>query len=129
MELGNMLLGNSRGEFEIEDRMTWQQTLIDFLDKIIGIDYNGNFYTKDESLKKYYTKRGGFENDIFSINPYYWGNDEEIMDQPNFVYKPTGFEIQWYKYPMRDSYMNKNITIEVFVSILVKCFESLDPIM
>lgn len=47
------------------------------------------------------TDRGGFENDVFLINPYYWGDDEKIMYEPNFKYKPLDLEIRWYKYPMR----------------------------
>lgn len=45
--------------------------------------------------------------------------------QPNFLYKPTGFEIQWYKYPFRDSYMNQEITLGDFMGIVDDCIKSL----
>ena len=71
------------------------------------------------------TDRGGFENETFLINPYYWGDDEKIMCEPNFIFKPLGVEIRWYKYPMRSAYSNKNITYDEMKNILNACKESL----
>lgn len=127
MELGNLLFGNSRGRFEVprgigEDDFAWQETFRDFMDEI-GLD--GYAYIENKELEKYKTERGGFENDIFAINPYYWGEDENIMREPNFIYKPTGLTIDWYKYPLRDSYSNKKITFEELNEILKKCKESI----
>jgi len=45
--------------------------------------------------------------------------------KPNFLFKPTGFKIQWYKYPLRDSYMNINIPLGVFRKIIDECIASL----
>jgi hypothetical protein len=47
-----------------------------------------------------------------------------LLVKPNFLYKPTGFEIQWYKYPFRDSYTNKKISIENFQDITLHCIDS-----
>lgn len=126
MELGNLLFGNSRGRFEVprgisEDDFIWQETFIEFMDEI-GLDGYG--YVENDELEKYKTERGGFENNTFIINPYYWGEDEEVMKEPNFVFKPTGFTIDWYKYPLRDSYSNKEITFEELKEILRICKES-----
>jgi len=44
--------------------------------------------------------------------------------KPNFLYKPTGFEIQWYKYPFRDSYTNQPITLDEFKAIIDNCIAS-----
>ena len=44
--------------------------------------------------------------------------------QPNFLYKPTGFQIMCYKYFLRDSYMNQNINLDEFREILKNCVES-----
>ena len=44
--------------------------------------------------------------------------------QPNFLYKPTGFQIMWYKYALRDSYMNQNINLDEFKVILKDCVRS-----
>lgn len=44
--------------------------------------------------------------------------------QPNFLYKPTGFSIMCYKYFLRDSYMNQNISLDEFKNILKECVKS-----
>ena len=46
--------------------------------------------------------------------------------QHNFEYKPTGFCLDWYKYPLRDSYMNQDITPKEFRGIIFKCLESIE---
>jgi hypothetical protein len=72
---------------------------------------------------QYQTFRGGFENEIFRIDPYYWGYEEEECEKPNFLYKPTGYCINWYKYPFRDSYANQNITENEFIEIINDCIK------
>lgn len=115
MELGNLLFGHSRGNFQV-DRDEWQDTFCTFLERN-GFDYYGY---KEDSSERY------FENDVFAVRPYYWGADEEEMALPNFEYKPTAFTISWYKYPMRDAYASHNITTEEFLTILKKCEDSLN---
>jgi len=44
--------------------------------------------------------------------------------QPNFLYKPTGFKINWYKYPFRDSYMTPKISAKEWKRILTHCRET-----
>jgi hypothetical protein len=46
---------------------------------------------------------------------------------PNFWYKPSDFQIQWYKYPLRDSYKNQNINLSDFRKIIDDCIKSLGP--
>lgn len=120
MELGNMLFGNSRGEYSIS-RHEWFEEEIIRLFKHLGLDecYGGEY-----------------ENEIFSIFPYYWGDctcgcDEDKGDhkpeclllKDNFVHYPTDLHIKWYKYPFRDSYSNRQISIEEFVAIIDDCIE------
>lgn len=122
MELGNMLFGNSRGEFPIE-RSTGFETELDRLFDAYAPD-------RDTSWREYGV---AFENNVFSVFPYYWGDcdcDEEHLSdckmiKPNFLFKPTGFSIDWYKYPLRDSYSNQKITLREFVTIIDACIESL----
>ena len=116
MELGNVIFGNSRGEFEVP-RKEFEDILLPLMEEI-GVGSRG--YDKDPD-ETYAT----FDNEVFTIRPYYWGDDEEIMELPNFVYKPTNFQIQWYKYPLRDSYMNQNITVEQFKRIINDCKKSI----
>jgi len=58
-----------------------------------------------------------------------WIKDKEHKSdcrliQPNFLYKPTGFQIMWYKYALRDSYMNQDIDLDEFKNILKDCVRS-----
>lgn len=48
-----------------------------------------------------------------------------LLERPNFLYKPTGFSIEWYKYPLRDSYMSKNLNLQEFRKIIDACIASL----
>lgn len=45
--------------------------------------------------------------------------------RPNFCYKPQDFQLMWYKYPLRDSYMNQEITLVDFHVIIDACIASL----
>ena len=117
MELGNYIFGNSRGEFEVP-RKEFEDLLLPFMEEI-GVGLRGYDKEMDETCATY-------DNEVFTIRPYYWGDDDKIASLPNFVYKPTNFEIQWYKYPLRDSYMNQNITTEQFKDIIKKCKYSID---
>lgn len=206
MELGNMIFGNSRGNYGVPRTDEWEFQIQKLFD---AIDSGYNFYGMD------------FENNVFSIMPYWWGDctcgkdmDENLalekiifcgeghsagcyyteyqkikdknnygikkeerfrkiylkplykkhgfdtecenwwhgcaircdcgyhdkciqwendhphakdckLIKPNFEYKPIGFELSWYKYPLRDSYMNMNIDIKQFRNIINKCIESL----
>ena len=64
----------------------------------------------------------GYENDTFKIKRYNW-NDEEENDY-HFWHKPSGFKLQWYKYPLRSPMVNMEITHEQFLAILRDCHNS-----
>lgn len=40
-----------------------------------------------------------FKNDVFTVRAYYWGDDDEKEQLPNFQYK--GLAIKWYKHSNR----------------------------
>jgi hypothetical protein len=198
-ELGNMLFGNSRGEFPMERNAGYEHLLFRLLRKI----------NKEEA-----GYGSEFENGVFSVFPYYWGDctcgfqdhefkgehdqlcyqirlrdgilllgkpskrtlswmkEEErvgeklckelglpfpdgwgvhctcdyneryvewmsqigypdgcredcLLLKPNFLYKPTGFNINWYKYPLRDSYTNMKISLDEFDVMIDDCVKSL----
>lgn len=67
-----------------------------------------------------------FNNGTFIVRPYYWGDSESIAQLPNFVHIPSGLEISWYKYPLRNSYCNKDISFKNVEEILADCAESLN---
>ena len=116
MELGNMIFGNSRGVYHVEPREEYQDAFCDFLDEI-GCDcYGWNHHIAGNKT----------ETDKFIVRPYYWGDDEAKAELPNFVYKPTGLEIRWYKYPMRDAYSNQDVSVEDFKEILKECEKSMN---
>jgi len=103
-----------------------------------------NFLTKEfrhlngEYIEQYYQ---GFENDVFYLRSFYWGecscggddddmtspelhNKECLIYKPNFIYKKNGFELHWYKYPLRGNSCNKEISTEYFRDILEHCIKS-----
>lgn len=106
MELGNMIFGHSRGEYQVNRKFVDLKEWNDLLEH-----YNLGFY-------------GDYiETDKFIMRPYYWGEEEEEMDKPNFVYKPMNIEIRWYKYPFRDSYSNVELNKKLFKFILKDCLQ------
>lgn len=114
IELGNLLFGNSRGQYHI-DRDKWEEPFYEFL-TACGFDGYG-YQEKDPSADH-------FENDVFILRPYYWGDDDDIAALPNFVYKPKNIEISWYKYPLRDAYISGEMTDEEFLEMLADCRQS-----
>lgn len=71
-----------------------------------------------------------FSNDVFEIHPYCWCEKDTCpqcgtREQPNFIYKPTGFKLAWYKYALRGAYMNQETTPTELASIIDSCLDSL----
>lgn len=99
------------------ERMVFQEAFGQFLEKI-GADHYGYIlgYNNTDTV---------FENDTFMIRPYYWGDDKQYIGLPHFVYKPDNIIMVWYKYPLRDTYCNKNISLDEFKKILNDCVDSL----
>ena len=130
MELGNLLFGNSRGNYPVprgfsSETYEWQHRFYDFLDHI-GCD-NYGFLLSDQD-NKHQNHRGGITTEVFEINPYYWGDDDVECLKSNFIYFPTGYKLMWYKYPLRDAYSNQRLDFEQFDEILKKCEEYYDNI-
>ena len=121
MEIGNLLFGHGvHGAYEVS-RSLQESVEWDFLLRRTKSDFYG--YTIDE---KHRNSMGGYENDTFVINPYWWGDpDDDRSNAPNFLYKPTGFEIRWYKYPFRDSDMNIKLQMSQIRRIFEKCIKSI----
>lgn len=119
MELGNALFGHSRGKYPLSRGKGFEEVFDTLLEVCVP---NNRMYGEV------------FENEVFAIFPYYWGGctcgDEQNHKQdcfivkPNFLHKPTGFELRWYKYPLRDSYTNQKITLAGFKKIVSACIQS-----
>lgn len=43
----------------------------------------------------------------------------------NFHYKPTGYELMWYKYPLRDSYASEELSLIEFAKMIENCINSI----
>lgn len=98
----------------------------------------------NKEQKKFVNERGGFSCEIFEINPYSWEDctcgvsdlnstiEKHTGDCPfvhhNFIYHPTGFYIDWYKYSFRNSDMNQNLTIREIEDIFDRCSDYLESI-
>lgn len=128
MELGNLIFGNSRGSFEVDRE--WQDTFYEFLENA-GFDGYGNVSKEELKVhlktveKSDYGHMQIFDNGVFKLFPYYWGEDEKLENIPNFIIADMNYELSWYKYPLRDSYANKLLTYDEFKSALDKCLKSL----
>jgi TPR repeat protein len=75
-------------------------------------------------IEEYRNDCGCYENSVFAIRSYYWGGDKEVAAIPNFEYKPTGLEIEWYKYPFRESYMSQELNEAEIRKIWRACADS-----
>lgn len=47
------------------------------------------------------------------------------MGQPNFLHKPSGYGVHWYKYPCRDAYGTQPMSPAGFVEIIGSCIASI----
>jgi hypothetical protein len=45
--------------------------------------------------------------------------------QPNFLFKPTSFRLDWYKYPLRDSYSSELLTAAMIDEMFAECERSM----
>ena len=143
LELGQMLFGNATEEYSVP-REKWIETpYYNLCFEISKIQHpyvvNDNFSKSEEELKweeeereKYYsqfyesTEVQNFTNDFFIIRSYYWGDDEEEMDKPNFEIPSENFKLTWYKYPFRSSYSSEKLTPKRWNDLIQKCIKSLE---
>jgi hypothetical protein len=113
-ELGQMIFGNPTQEYKVP-RESWMngpfQILIDAITEKTG--------------EKDYGYTPHFSNDFFIMRPYYWGDEEEEMELPNFEVPSENFKLTWYKYPFRSSYASEKLTPKRWNEIIQKCIESL----
>ena len=66
-----------------------------------------------------------YENEVFMLHPYCWCDQDDCPwcgeDAPNFLYKPTGYKLWWYKYIGRDERSEGELPKNWFK----KCVESI----
>jgi hypothetical protein len=66
-----------------------------------------------------------YHNDTFSVSAYYWGEDENEQNRPNFRYKD--FKAHWYKHAHRGLFVDcpHEVDAEFLSEMLNDCLESL----
>lgn len=64
--------------------------------------------------------------DIFEVHAYYWGDDEELQDRPNFIYKDL--KVSWYKYSGRSVYAtcDHELTVDDINRIIADCCKAME---
>lgn len=62
----------------------------------------------------------GSGTNVFEWRAYYWGDNDEEHDKPNFKY--NDIEIHWYKYLGRGTVINRDITPEEAIEMFNMCF-------
>ena len=116
MELGNICFGHSRGEFPIPRQEGWEEPFFELLDKMSGDDDGYAVH---------------FDNATFYMHPYCWCDKEDCPqcgtgEQYNFYMKGPDVGVRWYKYPLRDSYCNKDISLSDWERLITFAKQSLD---
>ena len=67
-----------------------------------------------------------YANDTFEVRAYDWADADDDSNAWHFWHKPSGFKLEWYKYPLRSPYANMDITHEQFLNILYDCHNSME---
>jgi hypothetical protein len=100
------------------NELQFQKTFVDFLNKI---DCDSYGYASDKhNLRD--NNRGGIVTDLFTIRPFYWGSNKDEQLKPNFEYHGKEYiDIEWYKYPLRGSTSNIELSYEKLCEILQDC--------
>jgi hypothetical protein len=95
-ELGQALFGCPTSEFAAPDE--WADLLYSLgeLVEASGADYNPAANTGEV-----------FENGTFKMRAYWWGDENAPeSEEPNFLHKPSGLEVRWYKWAGRGTSTN-----------------------
>lgn len=123
VELGNLAFGNPGKAGDCKISREWE-SIFDVLLESLGVGYHGTEYV----------------NDVFEMHMYDWtgectcgaGDESEnhlsncVLARPNFWYKPTDYKLEWYKYPLRDSYANQDISRKEFAKMVLDCADSVE---
>lgn len=78
----------------------------------------------DDIAGDIHEEKGEYEGNKYRAN--HWHDLDCRASEVNFLYKPTGFMIKWYKYALRDAYMSQDVSVDKFRDILDECVESVN---
>lgn len=121
MEIGNMLFGNSRGDYAVDRGL--QDLFVGALAQA-GFDERGfrHGWESDRPAPAPYNEHATATHH-FVIQPYVDDDLENAALVPNFLDRTTGLKLRWYKRPLRDSYANYQLTREMLEPILERLVE------
>ena len=127
MELGQLLLSNTPPqEYEAEWATDGLHLIAQVIAEYRGKDPNGGWTTLTSN-----SGESDYINDVFEMRSYCWceGGIEghENGCPPNFLYKPTGLIITWYKYSGRGTTSNKKYPgARTWSEIVNHCIRSIE---
>jgi hypothetical protein len=66
-----------------------------------------------------------YSNDTFTVRAYYWGDDDERYNMPNFEYKDL--KVYWYKYLGRGmrAVADEKLTADYIETMIKECIKSI----
>lgn len=116
-ELGQAMFGNSTSEHGCPEFV--EAGLRHLASEIERVEWNrtGQSYEAPTG-----NNGGKYDTDVFRMRAYYWGDDEELVNAPNFVC--DGLEVRWYKYLGRGMSMNRRIDANEFYQLIDRCLKS-----
>lgn len=116
-ELGQFLHSQSKfSEYKCPDFIKAGLQILS--DEIERVEWNTNQVRYDSPI---HNNGEVYENKMFSMRAYYWGDTEEVACLPNF--SCDGFEVRWYKYLGRGMSMNQEIDANEFFRLIDKCLK------
>lgn len=132
MELGQLLLSNANHEKYEAD---WATDGLYMISQVIA-EYRGKDPLGGWTTLASNSGDEDFINDVFEMRSYCWceggwGEEDESHPHsngcpPNFVYKPNGFVVTWYKHAGRGIRANKEYPgAKVWAGVVMKCIESI----
>jgi hypothetical protein len=94
---------NAYQDYEHDLERMQLQDLFVFMLEILGLGCRGMRDQTGEQprIPEKADEPGASEDDLCIVRPYDWSDDEVKGELPNFVYKPEGLYLGWYKYPLR----------------------------
>ena len=125
MELGQLLISNANYEkYEADWATDGLRMIAEVISESRGLDANGwNELTSNSGGDE-------FVNDVFEMRSYCWCEGEGQHENgcpPNFLYKPTGLIITWYKYSGRGTTSNKKYPgARTWSEIINHCIRSIE---
>ena len=118
MELGNLMFGNNYNkELNCEVDRDFIRDFEDVLERLcLGFEghpeFDVNDYVIDED-KSIFGIKG-----LVEVHPYKWDIDDEPDLIPNLRLPQHDVTINWYKYPFRDAYSNREISLSEWKKIM-----------